>query len=74
MDLKLKYDSYLLSETQSVVQMRKMLRIKQSNMAHLCGVSLKTIQNFEAFKILNPFLVFAYKQIIREHGNNTIRS
>jgi DNA-binding XRE family transcriptional regulator len=65
MDLKLKYDSYLLSETQSVVQMRKMLRIKQSNMAHLCGVSLKTIQNFEAFKILNPYLVFAYKQIIK---------
>lgn len=69
MSFRLKYDSYLLSETQSVVQIRKMLRIKQSAMAHYCDVSLKTIQNFESYKILNPYLVFAYKQVFKQLSN-----
>ena len=66
MSLKLKYETYLFSETQNVVIMRKKLLISQSIMAYKCEVSLKTIQNFEGYKISNPYLVFAYKQIFKE--------
>jgi DNA-binding XRE family transcriptional regulator len=60
MKIKEKYNTMLLSQTQEVAIKRKELRITQEEMAFRCGVTLRTIQNFENYKFNNPYLVWAY--------------
>jgi DNA-binding XRE family transcriptional regulator len=43
---------------------RKSLRINQNMMSVKCGVSLRTIQNFENNKSLDYYLIFAYRELL----------
>jgi DNA-binding XRE family transcriptional regulator len=70
MDLKLAYSAYLLTEAQKVVETRKELRVTQKQMAFECAVCEKTIQNFESFKHVTPYLVWAYKQVFKRMLKN----
>jgi DNA-binding XRE family transcriptional regulator len=60
MKIKEKYNTMLLAQTQEVAIKRKELRITQEEMAFRCGVTMKTIQNFENYKFNNAYLVWAY--------------
>jgi DNA-binding XRE family transcriptional regulator len=60
MKIKEKYNTLILSQTQEVSLRRKELRITQEEMAFRCGVTLRTIQNFENYKFNNAYLIWAY--------------
>jgi len=62
MKIKEKYNTILLAQTQEVALRRKEFRITQEEMAFRCGVTMKTIQNFENYKFNNAYLVWAYKE------------
>lgn len=64
--LKTNYAALFCHHVQSLVFRRNNLRISQQHMAYKAGVSLRTIQNFESFKSENAYLIYAYKQILKE--------
>lgn len=64
--LRFNYDALFYSKVQNLVEIRKTLRISQSMVAFRCGVSLRTIQNFENYKCKDAYLLFAYKQILKQ--------
>jgi len=66
-EIRINYDANFLNDVQNVVYMRKNLRISQSRMAFILKCSLKTIQNFEAYKCYNYFFIFAYKEIFAKN-------
>jgi len=64
--LKTNYAALFCHNVQSLVFRRNNLRISQQHMAYKTGVSLRTIQNFENYKSENAYLIYAYKQILKE--------
>lgn len=63
-DIKTKFKIHLFEHVQILSLMRKNLHISQAQMAQYCGVSIKTIVNFENYKHNNPFLIFAYSNLL----------
>jgi len=63
-NLKLRYTENFCDIVQELVIKRKNLRINQNIIALKSGVSLKTIQNFESYKNMNYYLIFAYREIL----------
>lgn len=61
------YELLFYGNVQDLVIMRKNLRISQEQMALKLNKSLKTIQNFEAYKCKDYFLIFAYKEIFKQN-------
>lgn len=53
-DIKTKYKIHIFEQVQQLSLMRKKLHISQAQMAQYCGVSIKTIVNFENYKHYNP--------------------
>lgn len=62
--LRAKYDLRFFGLVQDLVIKRKFLRVNQNKMSVLCGVSLRTIQNFENYRCKDYFLIFAYREIL----------
>lgn len=65
-NLKLRYTANFCDIVQELVVKRRNLRVNQNTMAFKAGVSLKTIQNFENYKNMNYYLIFAYREILME--------
>lgn len=63
-DIKTKYKIHIFEQVQQLSLMRKKLHITQAQMAQYCGVSIKTIVNFENYKHYNHFLIFAYSNLL----------
>lgn len=66
--LKSNYVSLFYHHVQYLVYKRKSLRLSQSRMAYEAQVSLRTVQNFENYKCHDAYLIYAYKQIFKEHS------
>lgn len=62
--LKANYEMLFFGKVQDLVIMRRNLLINQSRMAYYCGVSLKTIQNFENYKCKDSFIKYVYEQVL----------
>jgi len=60
----MKFETLILSRSQSLIQDRPQY-FTQSEVARRLGVSLKTIQNFEAYRCVSPYLCFGYEQLIK---------
>lgn len=45
---------------------RKSLRVNQNMMAVRCGVSLRTIQNFENNRTNDYYLIYAYRELLKD--------
>lgn len=60
------YDVKFFSKVQELTERRKNLRVTQFQIAHKLDKSLKTIQNFEALKCKDYFLVFAYTKLLKK--------
>lgn len=64
--LRNNYQLLFCLKVQNLISMRKNLRISQSRISFLTGKSLKTIQNFENYKCNDAFLLYSYKQILKD--------
>lgn len=65
-DIELVKTDFMLhwcGKVQDLTLLRK-TKMSQSEMAFLTGRSLKTIQRFEAYKSLDPELMYIYKLIL----------
>lgn len=56
---------------QTLVNIRKHLRIPQTEISRLSGLTLRTIQNWEAGRSMDYYLIFCYQQIITGHQQTT---
>lgn len=63
-EIKVTFVSALMYRAQYLIDKRKRSNLSQSNMAHYCGVSLKTIQRFETMRQENAYLCFAYEKVL----------
>ena len=63
-NIKTAYIAALMSRAQHLIEKRKRSNVTQSQMAHYCGVSIKTIQRFEAMRQESAYLCFAYEKVI----------
>lgn len=64
-ELRFNYEIKFYSQVQNLVITRKNMRINQNTMSVKSGVSLRTIQNFENYRCLNAYLLYAYKKILK---------
>jgi DNA-binding XRE family transcriptional regulator len=62
--LRTEFAGRLLGKAQELTERRKESKMTQIEMAHKCGVSLKTIQRFETLKQPNAYLVFCYNNLL----------
>lgn len=58
-----RFNEHRLSERQSMVYLRTK-KFTQQQIADKTGVSLRTIQNFEAGRSDNYYLIFVYNEIL----------
>jgi len=63
-DIRADYGINFLGKLQHYVILRKSLRVTQWDMACKIEVSLRTIQNFEAYKCKDYFILYAYVRIL----------
>ena len=76
-NLKLEFEARLLGKAQELTELRKATNLSQSDMAFKCGVSRKTVERFETFKSINPYLCFAYQRVLvgsRQSTNNSVKN
>lgn len=64
--MKTAYVAALMSRAQPLIEMRRRSEMSQTNVAHACGVSLKTVQRFETLRSENAYLCFAYAQMFEK--------
>lgn len=72
-ELRNNYMLKFYSHVQELTETRKNLRINQNTMSVKCGVSLRTIQNFENYRTNDYFLIYAYKQILSNENKTKKR-
>ena len=65
-EIRIDYELNFCGKVQDYVIMRKNLRVTQFDMSCEIGVSLRTIQNFESYKCMDYFILYAYKRILNE--------
>jgi DNA-binding XRE family transcriptional regulator len=63
--LKYDFDMLCIEKSTTLIDKRKESNLTQNDMAYMAGVSLKSIQRFEALKYNNPYLIYAYQQILK---------
>lgn len=66
-DLKYNFNMLCIDKTTKLTDLRKKSNLTQLEMAFRAGASLKSIQRFEGLKSNNPYLIFAYSQILKSH-------
>ncbi len=59
-----KFEALILSQSQPLIAARPQY-FTQFEMARRLGVSLKTIQNFEAYRCVSAYLCYGYKELIK---------
>lgn len=59
------FEAKIMMRMQYVIYIRRST-LTQQQMAYNIGVSLKTIQRFENYKLIDPFLCFAYEKILTQ--------
>ena len=64
-DFKSSYATLFYIDVQQLVDIRKNMRITQSDIAFFSKVSLRTIQNFESYKSQNDYLRYVYTEILK---------
>ena len=60
--IRLDYEQMFAAKVKRLVEMRKKLRINQTELASFCSCSLRKIQLFETHRSMDAFLLYAYKQ------------
>lgn len=60
---KFDFEMYWCGKVQQLTALRR-TKMSQSDMAHLTGRSIKTIQRFEQYKCKDAELMFLYKKIL----------
>jgi len=62
-NLEADFEILWCGKVQSLTQLRR-AKMSQSDIAYLCGRSLKTIQRFENYKSKDPELMFIYNRLL----------
>lgn len=62
--LREEYNWRLLDNAQVAIVKRAKSGVSQIEMSVLTGVSVRTIQRFESYDNLDPYLIFAYKKLL----------
>jgi len=62
-EIKADFEMLWCGKVQSLTQLRR-AKMSQSDIAYLCGRSLKTIQRFENYKSKDPELMFIYNRLL----------
>ena len=73
-NIKTAYIAALMSRAQHLIEKRKRSNLSQLNVAHYCGVSLKTIQRFETMRQESAYLCFAYKKVLNSFVGKRINN